>query len=316
MSTVMSVTGPIEAEQLGFTLMHEHLYVDIRRDQWNLENITNDPDLVYSELMQYVNAGGVTLVDQTSNGLKGVDQPLFSTKHPLAIKEMAERTGLQIILGSGWYRESYYEPYLYKATTDQIAEEIVGEVTQGIDGTDVRAGIIGEIGSHFSWVSPAEERVFRAAARAQKETGVTLVTHSPQEAGLQQLKIMIEEGADPSRIVVGHSQSYPHHDYHAEIARLGAYLSFDSMGSLKTGNDYDRGVLLRLIRQIIDAGLIDRLLFSHDVCRKGHYTTHGGVGYSYVSTLLFDDLRQIDFTEEQFQQIMIENPRRALTGGD
>ena len=88
------------------------------------------------------------------------------------------------------------------------------------------------------------------------------------------------------------------------------------MGSLKTGNDYDRGVLLRLIRQIIDAGLIDRLLFSHDVCRKGHYTTHGGVGYSYVSTQLFDDLRQIDFTEEQFQQIMIENPRRALTGGD
>ena len=316
MSTVMSVTGPIEADQLGFTLMHEHLYVDIRRDQWNLENITNDPELVYSELMQYVNAGGVTLVDQTSNGLKGVDQPLFSTKHPLAIKEMAERTGLQIILGSGWYRESYYEPYLYKATTDQIAEEIVGEVTQGIDGTDVRAGIIGEIGSHFSWVSPAEERVFRAAARAQKETGVTLVTHSPQEAGLQQLKIMLEEGADPSRIVVGHSQSYPHHDYHAEIARLGAYFSFDSMGSLKTGNDYDRGVLLRLIRQIIDAGLIDRLLFSHDVCRKGHYTTHGGVGYSYVSTQLFDDLRQIDFTEEQFQQIMIENPRRALTGGD
>ena len=315
MSTVMSVTGPIEAGQLGFTLIHEHLYVDIRRDQWQMSNITNDPELLYSELMQYKDAGGVSLVDQTSNGLKGIDQPLFSMKHPLAIKEMAERTGLQIILGCGWYRESYYEPYLYKATTDQIAEEIIGEVTQGIDGTDVRAGVIGEIGSHFSWVSPVEERVFRAAARAQRETGVTLVTHSPQESGLAQLKILLEEGADPRRIVVGHSQTHPHHEYHAEIARRGAYFAFDAMGlNLMMGVDYDRQVLLRLIRQILDDGLIDHLLFSQDVCHKGHYTTHGGPGYAYISTQLLDVLRQIEFTEEQFHQVMVDNPRRALTG--
>ena len=81
-------------------------------------------------------------------------------------------------------------------------------------------------------------------------------------------------------------------------------------------NDYDRQVLLGLIRQILDNGLIDHLLFSHDVCRKGHYTTHGGAGYDYISTQLLDVLRQIDFTEEQFQQVMVENPRRALTGED
>ena len=316
MATVMTVTGPVQADQLGFTLIHEHLYVDIRRDQWLLDNITNNPELTYSELMRYKDAGGVTLVDQTSNGLKGIDQPLFATKHPLAIREMAERTGLNIVLGCGWYRETYYEPYLRKATTDQIADEIVGEVTVGIDGTDVRAGIIGEIGSHYSWVSPAEERVFRAAARAQQKTGVTLVTHSPQEAGLAQLKILEEEGADPRRIVIGHSSSYPHHEYHAEIARRGAYISFDSMGALLDATDYVRQLQLGLIRQILDNGLIDHLLFSHDVCRKGHYTTHGGAGYDYISTQLLDVLRQIDFTEEQFQQVMVENPRRALTGGD
>ena len=314
MTTVMSVTGPIEAQDLGFTLMHEHLYVDIRRDQWQIDNITNDPELTYQELMQYKNAGGMTLVDQTSNGLKGIDQPLFSKKHPIAIKEMAERTGLQIILGSGWYRESYYESYLYKATTDQIAEEIIGEVTQGIDETDIRAGIIGEIGSHFSWVSPAEERVFRAAARAQKETGVTLVTHSPQESGLPQLKIMLEEGADPHRIVIGHSQSYPDHFYHAEIAQLGAYISFDSMGSLLKANAYEHNVLLRLISQILDKGLINHLLFSHDVCRKGGYTTHGGPGYAYISTQLLGILQKIGLSKQEFQQIMVDNPKRALTG--
>jgi len=310
----MSVTGPVEANELGFTLMHEHLYIDIRRDQWQITNIMNDPQLTYQELMHYKNAGGVTLVDQTSNGLKGIDQPLFSKKHPVAIKEMAERTGLQIILGCGWYRESYYEPYLYKATTDQIADEIVQEVTQGIDGTDIRAGIIGEIGSHFSWISPAEERVFRAAARAQKETGVTLVTHSPQESGMPQLKIMLEEGADPHRIVIGHAQSYPDESYHVEIAKMGAYISFDSMGSLLNANTYDHNFLLRLISQILDNGLISNLLFSHDVCRKGHYTTHGGPGYSYISTKLLAVLKEIGVTEKEFRQIMVDNPKRALTG--
>ena len=311
---LMTVTGPVSSDQLGFTLPHEHLFLDLMRDNWSGDNFLNDPELAYREVMRFKDAGGVTLVDQTNGGLRGNDQMLLPIKHPLAVRQIAERTGLNIILGSGWYRETYYEPYLYRAKTDEIAEEIVQELTVGIEGTDVRAGIIGEIGAHFTWISPVEERMFRAAARAQKKTGVTLTTHATRgPVGLDQLDILEEEGVDLRRVVIGHASSYPHHEYHAEIARRGAYISFEGQSER---NEYDQQKELQLIKQILDAGLIKHLLFSHDVCYRHMYRTFGGSGYDFISTKLLSILSQIGVTEEQFLQIMVDNPRRALTGED
>ena len=128
---VMTVTGPVGAHELGFTLIHEHIFLDLRNDLWLSDRMLNDQDLAFRELMLYKQAGGLTVVDQTSGGLRGNRNRILPTKHPLAIREMAQRTGLNIVLGSGWYREPYYEPYLWRASTNQIAEEIVAEVTEG-----------------------------------------------------------------------------------------------------------------------------------------------------------------------------------------
>ena len=166
MDHVMTVTGPVPADRLGFTLMHEHIFLDLTRDVAGKMSLLNDPELAYRELMLYKDAGGATRVDQTTGGLRGHDHDLLPVKHALAVRDMARRTGLQVVLGAGWYREPYYDRRLYRARTAQIAEELVRDVTEGIDGTDVRAGLLGEIGAHFTWVSPVEERVFRAVARA------------------------------------------------------------------------------------------------------------------------------------------------------
>ena len=191
-SEVMTVTGPISADELGFTLVHEHIYLDLMPDAWVGPNYMNDPVLAEMELMRYKNAGGVTLVDQTSGGLREndhnllYDEDLNHLKHANAIRDMSEKTGLNIVLGCGWYRETYYEQRLWRMHTNDIADEIIKDVTEGIDGTDVRAGFIGEIGAHFNWLSAIEERVLRAAARAQVETGVALGTHAtrgPQGTG-------------------------------------------------------------------------------------------------------------------------------------
>ena len=308
----MTVNGPISPAQLGFTLVHEHLFLDLMRDNWSGNNFLNDPELTYQELMRYKNAGGVTLVDQTSGGLTENDQMVLPIKHPLAVRQVAERTGLNIVLGCGWYRETYYEKYLWRAKTDQIAEEIERDLTSGLAGTDVRAGIIGEIGAHFTWLSPVEERVLRAAGRAQKRTGVALTTHATRgPVGLDQLDILQEEGVDLRRVAVGHSFSYPHLEYQVEIARRGAYISFDNM---QPTNPHDHQKLIGLVKEVLKAGLVKHLLFSHDVCYKSMYATYGGAGYDYCSTRLLGDLSGIGVTEEQFQQIMIENPRRLLSG--
>jgi len=312
MGTVTTVTGPIPSDRLGFTLVHEHVFLDLTRDVSGKMSLLNDPELAYRELMRYKDAGGVTLVDQTTGGLRGHDHDILPVKHALAVRAMAERTGLQIVLGAGWYREPYYDRRLYRARTDQIAEELVRDLTEGIEGTDVRAGLLGEIGAHFTWVSPVEERVFRAVARAQKRTGVSIATHALHSpVGLDQLDILEEEGVDLRRVIVGHCQSYPYHAYHAEIARRGAYVSFDRLGVI---NDYEHETMIRLIRRMIDAGLARHLLFSHDVCWRSDYVAYGGRGYAYVPTGLREELRALGVSGEQFDRITVENPRRALTG--
>ena len=319
---VMTVTGPISADQLGFTLVHEHIYLDLMRDTWTGPCYLADPELAHLELQRYKDAGGVTLVDQTSGGLCENDHDLLfdddlnHIKHAVAVRDMAIKTGLNVILGCGWYRETYYEPRLWRMTTDEIADEMVRDVTEGIDGTDVRAGFIGEIGAHFNWLSAIEERVLRAAARAQVKTGVALGTHTTRGPhGLQQLDVLQQEGVDPHRVVVAHAASFPVHKYHYEIAKRGAYVSFDNMGHLKNANDFDRQRISWLIKQLVDAGFVKNVLFSHDVCYKTQYATYGGSGYDFLSTqgpaLLS---REIGLTTEQFSTIMVENPRRLLSG--
>ena len=247
----------------------------------------------------------MTLVDQTNRGL-GQDRA--------AVKDMAERSGLNIVLGSGWYREPYYEAYLYRWKTDRIAEQIIRDVTEGIDDTGVRAGIIGEIGAHFTWISPVEERMLRAAARAQKRTGVALTLHSTRAPlGLDQLDILAEEGVDPRRVVVGHAHSYPHHTYHVEVARRGAFLTFDRMGIT---NEYERQRNVRLICELLDAGYVKQLMLSQDVCYKSDLVAYGGLGYAFVPSGFSDILREAGVTDEQLQQMMVDNPRRALSGED
>ena len=211
MSTVMSVTGPISAGELGITSIHEHIFLDLTRHARGPASLLNNQELAYDELMMFKNAGGGTIVDQTTGGLTESDHDILPVKHAVAVRDMAERTGINVILGAGWYREPFYEQRLYRARTDEIAEELVRDVTEGIDSTGVRAGVLGEIGAHFTRVSPAEERVFRAVARAHKETGVTILTHTPNawSVGLDQLDILEDEGTDLRRIVIGHSHSLP-----------------------------------------------------------------------------------------------------------
>lgn len=312
MADVMTVTGPVPADRLGPTLMHEHVFLDLTRDVAGRNSLLNDPELASRELARYREAGGVTLVDQTTGGLRGHDHDLLPTKHALAVRDIARRTGLQVVLGAGWYREPYYERRLWRMRTDQIAEELVRDVTVGIDGTDVRAGLLGEIGAHFTWVSPAEERVFRAVARAHRRTGVTVATHALNSpVGLEQLDILREEGVDPRRVIVGHCQSYPYHEYHAEIARRGAYVSFDRLG---VANPYEHERMLELVLEMLGAGLTRHVLFSQDVCWRTDYVAYGGRGYAFVLTGLREELLARGVSAEQFQEITVENPRRALTG--
>ena len=327
MTKVMTVTGPVEADQLGFTLVHEHLFYGPSiesGDDWDKAHPRqiNDPDLCYESAKGFQKLGGMTIVDQTTGGLRGRDGDVIveyqtePVKHSLLVRDLAERIGLNIVLGTGWYRVPYYEPYLYQTKTDEIADELIRDITVGLHGTDVRAGLLGEIGvENEAWIWPVEERMLRAVGRAQKQTGVTISTHAVGgPVGLRQLDIFMDEGVDPGRIIIGHVSLYLNHEFHAEVARRGAFMAFDTLKGTKWSLGHQ--MELEHVYRALEAGLIDHVLLSHDVSGRNGHIIYGGGGFDHIATTFRERLQEMGVTDEQFHQMTVDNPRRALSGED
>ena len=192
---IHTVLGAIEPSALGRTLMHEHVFCDIYRVTGRLNELLNDEALAVEELAALRAAGGRALVEVTTPDLG---------RDPLALRRVAEATELHMIMGTGWYRQPFYPPEIDALSTIELADMMIAELTDGVAGTGIRAGIIGEIGIHLDYATAQEERVLRAAARAQKATGAPITTHaSMYPVGLAQLEILKDEGVDLNRVIIG-----------------------------------------------------------------------------------------------------------------
>ena len=198
---VMTVRGPVDAADLGITLPHEHVYLNLMLE-YKKEGVLNDEPLAVRELQQYVEAGGRTLVDCTSVELD---------RDPLALRRAAEATGLNVVMGCGHYRDPYIDrDHLDRRGVDGLAADLIAEIRDGFEDTGIRPGIIGEVGSNRKWISSAEERALRVAARASVATGLTVMTHAARwPLGIPQLDILEEAGVNPRTVVVGHCDMVP-----------------------------------------------------------------------------------------------------------
>jgi predicted metal-dependent phosphotriesterase family hydrolase len=306
---VMSVSGPIPPERIGFTLPHEHTHIQLWHieGRWDYWELSPDDDTIGDELRDFRRRGGSTLVDLT---LPGVG------RDPERLRRLASRTGTQIVMGCGWYREPYYPAasQVDRRAVDSLADELVAEFRDGVAGTGVRPGIIGEIGTNKPWVSALEERVHRAAARAAMATGMAITTHAVRSAvGLAQLRIFEEEGLDPSRVVIGHADSYPVLDHYLAILERGANLEFDFLGQRFDTEETEEPRLVELIVELLERGWASQLLLSQDVCHNRQLKTNGGFGFTYLQQHFLPTLRTAAVGEGEIRQITVDNPRRILT---
>ncbi len=302
---VNTVRGQVDPRELGITLPHEHIFLDLYRVNRFRERLLNDVDLMTDEVAIFKQAGGGAIVDVTTRDLG---------RRPRALREVSERTGVHIIMATGRYREPWFERDIWERSTADITRELIDEIEHGVDG--IRPGIIGEIGADAYYVSPAEERVHRAAARAQKATGLAITTHTIAcPLGLQQLDIFEEEGADLRRVIIGHCDSYPFIDYHEAVLNRGAYVQFDLVRGLP-GYEYETRMQVRLVCELIRRGHGSRILLSHDICDLQKLTINGGPGYAYIPTRFVKLLEAAGVAQERIHTILVENPRRALSGED
>ncbi len=222
-------------------------------------------------------------------------------------------------MGGGWYRTAYYpvEALIDRRSVDSLAEELVGEATVGVGDTGVRIGILGEIGTDKPWLTPSEERVFRAVARASRRTGLAVSTHAVlSDVGAAQLTILEEEGVDPGRVVIGHQDSYPVLDHYLSLIGRGASIEFDFLGmTFSAIEEHGEARVIDLLLELLHRGHADRVLLSQDVCHTSQLRRYQGNGYVYLQTTFLPRLRERGVSQQEIDQLTIENPRRVLTIG-
>ncbi|WP_028927930.1 phosphotriesterase family protein [Pseudonocardia acaciae] len=295
---VQTVRGPVPASELGRVLPHEHVVCDLVKAE--------DPTLDASEdavadLQAFRAAGGASLIDCTSGGLG---------RNPGLLRAVSEQTGVHIVMGCGWYRESFYAEDMNKVGVNELTERLLADIATGVHG--IRPGVIGEIGADHSWLSCAEERVLRACARAQRETGLGLVLHAVKcDVSRWQLDVLEEEGVDLRRVAVAHLDMYPYLDYHEQVARRGAMVSYDRNGPR---NPFQQRRRIRHIVEMVERGWASRLLLSHDVCLPGDRARAGGPGFAYLLTHVVPDLRAAGVPDPVIDSILTDNPVRLLVG--
>jgi predicted metal-dependent phosphotriesterase family hydrolase len=310
MAFVQTVRGRVDPALLGFTLPHEHTRCVLWQipDRWDYWELTGEEELIVPELERFRELGGTCLADVTLGSIG---------RDPGRLRRLSELTDLHVVMGCGWYRQAYYpaEARIDRRTVEDLADEIVREFEQGADGTDVRPGIIGEIGTDKPWLSAQEERVFRAAAVASRRTGMAVTTHAVMsDVGLAQLAVMEDAGVDPGRVVVGHADSYPDLAHYLRIVERGASIEMDFLGMTFTPQErHGEPRSIRLLLELLDRGHGDRVLLSQDVCHNSQLRAYEGNGYTYLQEVFLPRLRERGVGEADVDRLTIDNPRRILT---
>jgi predicted metal-dependent phosphotriesterase family hydrolase len=304
---ITTVRGPMPADDLGFCLPHEHVLIDLWRNsvnRWDTDGVLNDKHRQTEELRYYLEAGGRSIVDLS---LPAIGQD------PAGLAWIAATLDTPIIMGCGWYRQPYYGPEIDTTPTDTLAGQLIDVIVRGVGEPGIRPGIIGEIGSHKHYVTAQEERVFRAAGLAGAETGLAVTTHSvASDVGLHHLKLLMDSGMAPERIIIGHADSYLSLPYLLAVLDSGAYLQFDNIGYPLPRVAALEEDLVAMILELLGRGWAERILLSQDVCWKGHLRAYGGAGYAYLPRTFAGVLAAAGVSDEDWRTMTEANPRRVL----
>ena len=346
LAEVVTVNGVLSPDELGVTLCHEHVQInlgcvlkipksvsrarlvdapvtidilaDLRQDPHVCRDnlLLSDIDEAIQELMRFKMMGGRSLVDMTTPEIG---------RDPKALRAISIATGLNIICGTGWYLEDSYPDHVKKNSVDELSEVMVHELTEGIEETGIRAGVIGELGTALE-LTENEKKVMRAAARAQARTGAPLTIHtwhplqSVKEAK-KYLDIVAEEGVDLSKVYLSHmDQTCTDTEHHKSIIeRYGVVLSYDCFGFETPCEGFCPGGThpsdterVRAVVELLNAGYEKNVVLAQDVCMKIQRRKYGGYGYAHVLKNITRDLRHRGVSEKQIDTMLVDNPRRLL----
>lgn len=357
---IVTVMGPIAPDDLGFTSMHEHIIMDGRaawgqdlpsstsahrllnepvdlknigllKRKWYLSRdnmVLDDEGLMTAEVADFMAAGGRAMVEMSSIGLR---------TNLLAIKGIAEKTGVHVVATTGLYQDNSWPEDAQAMTVNELADLMVKEIEEGIDGTDIRAGHIGEFG--IQTVSERDVKALQAGARAALRTGLSLTAHQAtgKPYGHTEIDILTQEGMHPERIIICHVDEFLFErevrvllrdpdswrlnlDFAKSLLDRGVTISFDLFGhlfdveinsvALAMVTDWQR--CIALVR-LIEAGYASQIVLGNDTFVKTMLRRYGGEGYAYLIYHIVPTLRCLGVSDYAINQITAENPARLLS---
>ena len=339
---VQTVLGLISPDELGITHTHEHLLIDgaflsgppseasmkglyyrpVSVDTLSdihhhaVRNLDNaevfDVDTAIEELLLYKQYGGNSVVDATSIGIG---------RDPKGLAYISRATGLNVVMGSSYYIYPSHPPDMDSRSEDQLTEQIVRDVNEGVDDTDIKSGVIGEIGC--TWPPQQNEvKVLRASGRAQQLTGAPILIHPGRNeaAPITHLEELAKLGLDLSHTLISHiERTVFSHDRLREIAETGCFIEWDMIGqehSFYYENQAidmpNHGTRMNDMAWLVSQGYGDQILVGHDIAEKYRLVKYGGHGYLYILKNVVPRMRKRGFTEESINKILIDNPKKAL----
>ena len=347
---ITTVNGKISPDNLGVTLPHEHLVLGgnntaqlyrkryppptdpkirsmldepvklenlwlIRKEGFTyLDNlIIEDVDMISNDLLDYKKYGGTSVVDITPPSL-GSD--------PTKVKQISDKTGLNIIYGLGFYIEAFHPEYVSKKTVKELTQEFLDIIKNGYNNTGIKPGIIGEIGTSSPKTTPQEEKVLEAVANTHIETGYPINIHLSNilgRCGVEVANFLKNKGVSMDKLVLSHmDMQLDDRKYHDAVLETGTWFEYDTWGNEGYINtpEYvfprDSQRLDNLVR-LIDKGYIDRLLISTDACRKTAYKKYGGEGFDYILRNIVPKMEKAGITKKEINTIMVTNTRKMLS---
>jgi phosphotriesterase-related protein len=339
---IQTVLGPIAPEAAGITLPHEHLLIDFTvmfaepaaasdkgraREPVSLENLgwvrqnfnanldnlrLLDERVARDEILLFKHAGGQTVVDPTNRSLG---------RDPLALARIARSTGLNIVMGAGYYVAAAHPPDMGGRSVDDLAREMVADVTVGVGVSGVRAGLIGEIGCSWPWTTN-EQKVVRAAVAAQRATGAPLMIHPGRNPGapMEIAKFVEKEGGDLRRTIMCHiDRTIADVRAVLDLAATGLWLEYDLFGLETSYYPYhpafdmpNDGGRMAHVLALMEAGHTDQILLSHDIAYKHSLLKYGGYGYCHLLVNVVPRLRAKGVDDAGLRRLLVENPARAM----
>jgi phosphotriesterase-related protein len=350
MSTVQTVLGPVPVEDLGRVMHHEHVLSLVPgpwlsggrpQDRTPGGSPVRDEEYADDQVRHAVTAlsrlgelGIGTVVDLSPYGVVGRDA---DGANVALLQRIAQESGVHVVAGSSVYLESFSPEWAVRADLRQMTERFVADAAVGIGEGPVRAGIFGEQATSLDRITRHEEKCLRAAARASRETGLALTTHTTHGTmALEQLEILRQEQVDLNRVVIGHMDTRADFEYVREVARRGVHLAFDTIGkenwdffvepppvSPPDGETAKRGyhqsdvTRARRLAALVAEGFVDQILLAQDLTGAEVWLnpqTHGQWGYSYLGSSFAALLLEHGITEDQLDTMLRRNPARLLAG--